>query len=59
MSDEEVDPEFKPRKRGRPGRKKIVAPMTGDGDEMTDGTPSKSSPQKPFVPGELTYRRLF
>lgn len=53
MSDEEVDPEFKPRKRGRPGRKKIAAPATcgDDDDDMMGGTPSKTSPQKPFVPG--------
>ena len=53
-SDGEEDPDFKPRKRGRPGRKKAntPAPMDDDDDLSVSGTPSKpSTPAKPVVQG--------
>ena len=54
-SDEEVDPDFKPRKRGRPGRKKVTpVPCDDDDDLSVGGTPTKpGTPAKPVVQGGL------
>ena len=55
-SDDEGDNDFKPKKRGRPGRKKATT-IAGVEDEDDDeasvgGTPSKGTPQKPLVQGQ-------